>query len=334
MTPSDSFVQHRATLLRRVAELQERQPSLRFYALVETGLHSELPKLYLQLADRTVALFDGTPEHSLASHSPRLIDLSSEGPGQPMQASLMNQLVELACTSPCVSWLVSSEDLTVLACHLRQWLGAKLLDTDGSELGEVLVRFTDPRVLPGFMDMLTPQQYGDLMRSITLWGVWLRSHRWREWTPPEINPPRSVPPMQSYTLRQQAMLDRATRVDRVQALIEDQLAMAEVTDPAARRISQDFFSLPPDSRFQQLDRILARSARYQISADADWVVYAWLALGIHEHFDDDEDIRAAIEREVRNGASFAQAVSRIPQDMWDRFDAWALRDSRSELQHR
>lgn len=314
---------HRAALFKRAADLRQQQPALRWYALVDPGLHPSLPDSLPAIDEGSAALFDDTPQQFSTAPSPRLIDLHRERPGQSSPSSLIDSLLDLTRTSPCVSWLASRQGLDALAAHLRSWMDGKLMDTDGSEFGEVLVRFTDPRVLPGFMEAITPEQYGELMRPIALWAVWLRAHRWQEWTPPAHNPVRPLPMMQAYTLQQQVRIEQSTRVDRIQALIEDQVAELEAADPMAQRIAQHFLRLPHDLRFQQLHALLQRAARHGLQADADLQSYSWLALGIHPAFDEHDAIRQAIAGSVQAGSNISDAIACLPDSVWDALHAQA-----------
>ena len=313
----DPIAAHRAALFGRAADLRQQQPAMRWCALVETGLHPSLPGILAAIGDGSAALFDDTPDQVSAASSPRLIDLHCARPGQPSPSSLIDSLLDLTRSSPCVSWLASDQGLDALAAHLRNWLDGKLIGSDGSELGEVLVRFSDPRVLPGFVDVLTPEQYGELMRPMALWAVWLRSNQWQEWTPPEDNPVRATPQTRAYTLQQQERIERSTRVDRIQALIEDQVTELEDADPMAQHVAQHFLRLPHDQRFQQLHAVLQRADRHGLRADADLQSYSWLALGIHPGFDEHDAVRQAIASAAQAGTSVSDAIAGLPDSVWD-----------------
>lgn len=315
-TPSDADRQ--ASYARAVAEMVESSvqttPPTHTYALLDVGAQQPLQHLASRIDLPNVVLFDGTPQAAFAQYSPRLIEVPTAVKGHARDTA-SELLVAQAASHACVSWLQSELSLDALATHLRRWLDGMLMDDDGTELGEVLLRFFDARVLPGFMDMLTPEQYGEFMRPIPVWGAWLRSGRWQTWARPHVNPSRFPPRIQRYSIAQQQRLDIATRVDRIQARLRD-VARKEPDGVDARAFQDRLFALPHDVAFQHLDRIIERAARLGLHSDSDLLLFSALALKVSPAFDEHQAVRECILAAVDKGRPLAHAFGNVPDDVW------------------
>ncbi|CAH0447355.1 hypothetical protein LMG10661_03421 [Ralstonia syzygii subsp. syzygii] len=144
----------------RLAQLRTHYPTLRLYGLVD-GLQYETHRGE-RLEDRPglAALFHGTPDGALAHAGPWLIDVEEAGDG------ITADLARLERQAPSVTWLVSEADLSGLAQLLRLQLDARLPD------GRIaLVRFWDPRVLAGLLNVLTPKQRETFFAHIYEWHL-------------------------------------------------------------------------------------------------------------------------------------------------------------------
>jgi hypothetical protein len=130
----------------RLDALRERRGTTRAYALVD-GLQ------YQQYAGKPFddpdarALFEGTPEASLAYAGPWLVDVDAAAP------RLQSALVELERERPAVVWVLAGQALDALADALRQQLEARLAD---GKIG--ILRFWDPRVLGPLAQLMSAQQ--------------------------------------------------------------------------------------------------------------------------------------------------------------------------------
>ena len=305
---------HAAALGDMVNDATLHVASARVYALLDVGADPALQAFARQLTDPSAALFDGTPQAGFAEYSPRLIELpisrlthSSGAQSEP--------LLRLAGTHACVSWLVSDLPLQPLAVHLRGWLDGMLMDEDGSDLGEVLLRFFDARVLPGFMDMVTSEQYGEFMRPIVAWGVWLRSSRWQTWERPTVNPRRFPAPMQRYSMAQQRRLEASTRTDRMLARLRG--IVRKEPDGADGKALNDFLvGQPHYAAYEALQAILNRATRLGLGADGDLLLFASLALTVAPNFDEHADIRESIQAAIETGRPFAHTLGSVPDDVW------------------
>ena len=308
-TGPDLMAAQRAALQGSVDKARAEEPGVRLYALLDVGQHPDLHLFAEALESPQVSLFDGTPEAAAQVFSPRLIPVNA------VPSALCDRLLGLNLQRPCVSWLLSPQPTATLGEHLRSWLGGVLLDHDGSELGEVMARFFDPRVLPGFMAMLSSDQRQEFMRPVTTWAVWLRSRRWEQWIRPPDQTPKLLPRRPQYTLEQAKLLDAATRTDRLLARLEDQR-----DDPAAGELADDLharlFALPQDLCFQRLDELVRRATRAGLASDADIQLYCLLALSICEQFGEHPSVRAALARCVAGEASLADAMADVAPDDW------------------
>jgi hypothetical protein len=317
-TGLDLSAAQRASLAGSIDQALVQEPTLQLFALLDIGQHPELHAFAEALKTPQASLFDGTPEAAAQVYSPRLVSVAARSDDD--QTGLRERLLALTLQRPCVSWLLSTLSLAALADHLRGWLGGELLDDDGNELGEVMARFFDPRVLPGFMSMLSLDQKAELMRPIALWGLWLRSGLWHQWSQPADQAPKLLPRRPQYTSAQAAQLDAATRTDRMLARLEDQ-----ASDPSAQELAQDLndrlLSLPHDRRFQRLDRIVQRAARDGLDLDADIQLYCTLALSVCEQFAEHPSVRAVVSRCAAGETTFTTAIADVTPDDWQAIEA-------------
>jgi len=317
-TGLDLSAAQRASLAGSIDQALVQEPTLQLFALLDIGQHPELHAFAEALKTPQASLFDGTPEAAAQIFSPRLVAVAMRPDGD--GGGLRDRLLALTLQRPCVSWLLSRLSLTALADHLRGWLVGELLDDDGDELGEVMARFFDPRVLPGFMSMLSLDQKAELMRPIALWGLWLRSGHWHQWSQPAGQAPRLLPRRPQYTSAQAAQLDVATRTDRMLARLEDQ-----ASDSSAEELAHDLIdrllSLPHDLRFQRLDRIVQRAAHDGLDLDADIQLYCTLALSVCEQFADHPSVRAVVSRCAAGETTFTAAIADVTPDNWQAIEA-------------
>ncbi len=317
---SASWPDHYAQALAdMVAKASQEAAPMRVFALLDVGAQSALQAFAAQLADPHVALFDRTPQAEFAQYSPRLVELDTVRL-RDTRAIADEPLVRLANSHACVSWLLSELPLDALATHLRGWLDGMLIDDDGTDLGEVLLRFFDARVLPGFMTMLTPDQYGELMRPVAIWGTWLRSGRWQAWARPEVNLRRYSARMQRYAIAQQQHLDAATRADRLTARLRD-IARKEPNGSDARALNDQLFALPHPQAYRKLSAILDRATCAGLRSDGDLLLFASLALTVSPVFDEHEAIRQSIRAAVDAGRSLALTLDSVPEDVWPALSA-------------
>lgn len=313
-TGPDLMAAQRAALQASVDKARAEEPGVRLYALLDVGQHPDLHLFAEALESPQVSLFDGTPEAAAQVFSPRLIPVDA------VPSGLRDRLLGWNLQRPCVSWLLSPQPAAALGEHLRSWLGGVLLDHDGSELGEVMARFFDPRVLPGFMAMLSSDQRQEFMRPVTTWAVWLRSRRWEQWIRPPDQTPKLLPRRPQYTLEQARLLDAATRSDRLLARLEDQASDASAEE-LARDLTDRLLALPHDLRFQRLERIVKHATRDGLDLDADVQLYCVLALSICEQFAEHPSMRAVLSRCAAGTASFVTAIADLTPDDWQAIEA-------------
>ncbi|WP_321865377.1 DUF4123 domain-containing protein [Paraburkholderia tropica] len=129
------------------ARQQQISLPVRLYALVDGLLHAEVAGGSPERSAACVALFDGTPDASLADAGPWLIDHESA------PASVRAALAAQATGPSGVSWIISAYSRGALLDHLRANLNVKLPD------GRLaLLRFYDARLMPAIAAMMEPMQ--------------------------------------------------------------------------------------------------------------------------------------------------------------------------------
>ena len=101
----------------------------------------------LERSTSVVALFDGTPDASLADAGPWLIDFERTSHG--VRQSLLN----MGARSEGVSWLISAYPFEALAHELRGRLDARMPDGRAA-----LLRFYDARLIKDIADSLSFSQ--------------------------------------------------------------------------------------------------------------------------------------------------------------------------------
>jgi aromatic ring-cleaving dioxygenase len=142
---------------------RQRQISLpvRLYALVDGLLYNSADDATpLARSNGAIALFDDTPDASLADAGPWLIDYEIAHPQ--MHASLAKHTAGAIG----VSWLVSAYSFAALAGELRERLDVRLPD------GRVaLLRFYDARVMPDIAKLFKLTQRVQFFSSTYDWLV-------------------------------------------------------------------------------------------------------------------------------------------------------------------
>ncbi|PQV51059.1 DUF4123 domain-containing protein [Paraburkholderia sp. BL21I4N1] len=121
---------------------------VRLYALVDGLLYGDaLGASALERGCTAIALFDDTPDASLADAGPWLIDV--EGSAMATRCALL----ELAAGASGVSWLTTAYQFQSLARELRERLD--VLMPDG---GTALLRFYDARLVSDITRVLSSSQ--------------------------------------------------------------------------------------------------------------------------------------------------------------------------------
>ncbi|TKC83815.1 DUF4123 domain-containing protein [Trinickia terrae] len=143
------------------AQRQQQIPmQVHLYALVDGLLYSDAESATpLARSAATVALFDGTPDASIADAGPWLID-HAHAP-----TLIRSTLDNLATSSTGVSWLISAYPIESLADELRRRLDVRLPDGRMA-----LLRFYDARIMP---DMASLMEFTQRMRFFVTTYDWL-----------------------------------------------------------------------------------------------------------------------------------------------------------------
>lgn len=144
----------------RWEQLRETMPELRLYALVDGAGYQTRHHKRLQAAGGLFPLFSGTPDAALSHAGPWLVDAVN------VEESFVDELATLERDVPCMSWLISPQDLDGLAQLLQLKLDVRLPDGRSA-----LLRFWDPRVLADLAQTLDEGQRKDFFSYIHEWHL-------------------------------------------------------------------------------------------------------------------------------------------------------------------
>ncbi|WP_186239583.1 DUF4123 domain-containing protein [Burkholderia gladioli] len=128
------------------ARQQQISTTVRLYALVDGLLYADQAGVP-QRSQASVALFDQTPDASLADAGPWLFDYELAG------GATRAGLASMAAGADGVSWLISAYRIDALADELRRRLDARLPDGRTA-----LLRFYDARIMPDIAAMMEVSQ--------------------------------------------------------------------------------------------------------------------------------------------------------------------------------
>ncbi|WP_029444676.1 DUF4123 domain-containing protein, partial [Burkholderia pseudomallei] len=144
-------------------EMRRQQITLpaRLFAVVDALLFAEASDAPpLRRANYSIALFDRTPDASLADHGPWLIDYAlAPGP-------IRRVLAELAAGPVGMSWLISAYSFERLAAELREHLDVRLPDGRTA-----LFRFYDARIMPDIARVMSDAQRSQFFVATYDWLV-------------------------------------------------------------------------------------------------------------------------------------------------------------------
>ena len=144
----------------RLADLQTAFPALRLYALVDGIQYENHRGERLDYSPGFTSLFHGTPDGALAHAGPWLVDIEEAG------EAMAKDLAGLEREAPSVTWLITEADLHGLAQLLRLQLDVRIPD------GRIaLLRFWDPRVLVGLVNVLDSKQRETFFAHIHEWHL-------------------------------------------------------------------------------------------------------------------------------------------------------------------
>lgn len=144
-----------------VKRQQQLTMQVHLYALVDGLLYTDAADgSSIQRSQSAAALFDGTPDASLADAGPWLIDYERA------TGTIRRTLSALASGPMGVSWLISSYPIDSLADELRTKLNARLPDGRTA-----LLRFYDARILADIASLMEFTQRLEFFVSTFDWLV-------------------------------------------------------------------------------------------------------------------------------------------------------------------
>jgi hypothetical protein len=131
------------------------------YILFDSSQHMRFDQRLRQWGVAYRSLFDGYPENAFPEMAPLLIDITAESD---TDSEVINEAMRVGQLKPCVSVLSSRQPLSALAKHLGAF---HLIETPSGRL--MVMRWYDTRILPVWLDTLTPGQRGFFTRDIEQW---------------------------------------------------------------------------------------------------------------------------------------------------------------------
>ncbi|MEM5433036.1 DUF4123 domain-containing protein [Cupriavidus oxalaticus] len=271
----------------------ERNP-VHIYALADGAQHPLLIGDLVREATEHRNVFAGLPEEDAGDASLFLAHIANAD--EPWLAKL-DALDQLA---PCMTLLWSRVGIDALATHLRQFLVADL----GDGLN-VLVRYFDPRNLSTVMALWGDDTTRKLMAPIRQWKYRGRESEWKRLDgPPNGNEFQTAPVAIALTQqRVDAFVAHCEPDEMLAGLIEDGIVPG---DGLYLRRFLDFIE-----RYKRL-------AVWQLTEPADRVGYCQYSYRYGADFDQDPEVRSALERRMRDGGTFSARMAEIPDYVWNR----------------
>jgi len=144
--------------LREYALLREKCESLNLYALVDGIQYDRFFEEPLKEHEGICSLFSLPEDKVLAYAGPWLLDMSK------LSRDHLVKIIQLEEKYPAVSWIISEQPFMTLARHLESGL---MVSLPSKEKG--LFRFYDPRVLKTLPEILSPEQFMQLMKYFLRW---------------------------------------------------------------------------------------------------------------------------------------------------------------------
>lgn len=134
---------------------------VRLYALFDALLYTHAADApALERSTAAIALFDGTPDASLADAGPWLVDVHAASD------AVRSRLHELGASGDGVSWLISAYAFPALAHELRGKLDARMPDGRTA-----LLRFYDARIIGDIAALLSFSQHAEFFVPTFDWLV-------------------------------------------------------------------------------------------------------------------------------------------------------------------
>jgi hypothetical protein len=299
-----------AHVCQQLEAVREDRPVVHAYVLIERGIDMPIYRMAdIQLArHKHAVLFEGTPEEHLAKEfSPWLVQL----PYLP-DTEQLRQLCIASQRFAAIAWIWSPLPLDGLAAHLRHFMSAALWNPEtGEDEGEVLLRCTDPRVFPGYVQALLPAQQADLLRPLNVWALWDRHRQWRQWHGDADLAP-AIPAPLRISLPQLGVMNRHTQPDKILSMLNrDYGEQAGADNP----IWQNLLQLPQDTRYRKLCAILDQARHLGYGSDEDLMLFAALIHLIHPRCYEFPLFRAELERGRHEGKPLAETVLGLPDSV-------------------
>lgn len=144
--------------LREFALLREKSESQNLYALVDGIQYDRFFDELLKEDNGIRSLFSLPEDKILAFAGPWLLDVSK------LSGDHLFKISQLEEKYPAVSWIISEQPFMALAQHLESCL---MVSLPSKEKG--LFRFYDCRVLKRLPELLSPEQFNQLMKYSLRW---------------------------------------------------------------------------------------------------------------------------------------------------------------------
>ncbi|MDS7915468.1 DUF4123 domain-containing protein [Klebsiella pasteurii] len=151
--------------LREFALLREKNESLNLYALVDGIQFDRFFDEPLKEDKNSRSLFSLPEDKILAFAGPWLLHVSK------LARVHLDKIIQLEKKYPAVSWIISEQPFVTFACHLESVL---MVSLPTNERG--LFRFYDCRVLKILPEILSSEQFNQLMKYSLRWCFLSEGH--------------------------------------------------------------------------------------------------------------------------------------------------------------
>jgi hypothetical protein len=283
-----------ANLSRAIDELLIEESTHQIYALVDTA--------QLQLAGRhdllgfrsddVICILGSGLESGAETVSPALIPL------QPQQLKdLLSQMQELLEKANVVSFIFSQLDVSNLAIHLGGL--TNIVDDDNTEW---VMRFFDPRILPLWLDVLTPAQQKHVLAPIYRWVYIDPSAQVKTVVGGDDPLVRLAEPFRFELSQQNDLLEKTVPYNLIAAVEADDSGLIQ---------DWSFFY-----RYEQFKRLADVAKNHGIHTMVDMKAFATLALRVRDDFLNDENVQKALLNAPKG--RFHESLLAWDDQVWER----------------
>lgn len=266
---------------------------MRDYILFDSSQHAHFHRHLDRSGAAYCSLFDGYPEEPFLDIAPLLIDVTTE---TDKDKKLIDKVLHIGQTKPCVSTFRANLPLKRMADHLRQF---HLSVTCRS--ATMLVRWYDTRVTPAWLEALNPEQLACFAHPIEHMSIFDRFGTKQECSLP---PPGDVAPKVPIPVQideeQEEALKQASQPD---ALIHELGKNYEHVKNIHQRVLYPFVK-----EHWQMAKM------HGLHEHADQLQFLMLAICTSGHFVDHPRFNDLLASSAKH--LFGEKFQSLPQEVW------------------